>query len=139
MGEVGQLVLCIIFSALSLLHILWAMGMKWGIANAVPTTNDGTKVLDPGRLSCSVVGFGLGLFAALYLLLFLNNSIVSDQLRNLSVWPVPIIFLIRTIGDFKYVGLFKKVKNTSFGKLDSYFIIPLCLVITILGFSVIFR
>ena len=39
------------------------------------------------------------------------------------------IFILRAIGDFKYVGFFKKVKNTPFAKLDSKFYSPLCLLI----------
>jgi len=48
------------------------------------------------------------------------------------------IFLLRAIGDFNYVGFFKKIKDTNFGKMDSKYYSPLCLVIAIMGFAVKF-
>ena len=46
---------------------------------------------------------------------------------------IPGLFVLRSIGDFKYAGLFKKIKNTEFAKMDTKFFTPLCLLITALG------
>ena len=48
-------------------------------------------------------------------------------------WVIPIIFLLRAIGEFKYVGIFKRVKKTKFGRFDTKLFSPLCLIISILG------
>ncbi|WP_281635816.1 DUF3995 domain-containing protein [Flavobacterium marginilacus] len=39
---------------------------------------------------------------------------------------------MRAIGDFNYVGFFKKIKLAKFGKNDTKYFSPLCLIIGIL-------
>jgi hypothetical protein len=39
---------------------------------------------------------------------------------------------LRAIGDFNYVGFFKKIKHTKFGKNDTKYFSPLCLTIGVL-------
>lgn len=40
-------------------------------------------------------------------------------------------FIVRAIGDFKYVGFFKKIYNSSFASLDTRYFSPLILVLGI--------
>jgi len=42
-------------------------------------------------------------------------------------WTIGVIFILRAIGEFNVVGIFKKIKGTVFAKYDMYFYIPLCL------------
>jgi len=42
-----------------------------------------------------------------------------------------LVFLQRAIGDFKYMGFFKKIKHSNFSRLDSMVSSPLCLLIGI--------
>lgn len=51
-------------------------------------------------------------------------------------WIIPMLFLIRTIGEFKYIGIFKSVKNTTFSKWDTNLFSPLCFAITVLGMTI---
>lgn len=137
MGEMIALVLATIFLLLSLLHLTWAMGSKWGWENSIPSDEKGNKVLSPSKKDCIVVGIGLMIFSGLYVSNYLNTTLlISETVERIALWVVPTIFLLRTIGDFKYVGLFKKVKDTPFGKTDSSLIIPLCLLIAVLGYWV---
>lgn len=48
-------------------------------------------------------------------------------------WIIALLFFIRAIGDFKYVGFFKSVKQTTFGTMDTTYYAPLCLVISSVG------
>jgi hypothetical protein len=41
------------------------------------------------------------------------------------------IFILRFIGDFKYVGIFKKYRHSTFASHDTYLYSPLCLIIAI--------
>ncbi|WP_082994808.1 MULTISPECIES: DUF3995 domain-containing protein [Aquimarina] len=41
----------------------------------------------------------------------------------------PFYFYTQSFGDFKYVGFFKRIKQTKFGRLDTMFFSPLCLII----------
>ncbi|WP_307347298.1 DUF3995 domain-containing protein [Metabacillus malikii] len=40
---------------------------------------------------------------------------------------ITFIFFLRAIGDFKYLGFTKKIKNTNFSKYDTALYTPLCL------------
>jgi hypothetical protein len=51
---------------------------------------------------------------------------------------IAIIFLIRAIGDFRYVGFLKKIKNTKFAKKDTKYYSPLCSLISVLAFIIYF-
>jgi hypothetical protein len=44
---------------------------------------------------------------------------------------IAFIFLARAVGDFNYVGFFKRVKRTAFAKNDSRYFAPLCLFIAV--------
>ena len=58
-----------------------------------------------------------------------SNSCASTLIYgNLAIG---IIMLIRAVGDFKYVGFFKKIKGTIFAQNDTHFYSPLCLLISI--------
>ncbi len=135
MLNILRLLLSLIFLLLSTLHFYWAVGGKWGLDDAVPTNTEGKKILKTSVLSCIVVGTGL-IFFALYYFLPLIEISIPEPLYFLS-WLIPAIFLIRSIGDFKYVGFFKRIKSTHFGQLDTKYFSPLCLLIAILGFSIL--
>jgi hypothetical protein len=55
-----------------------------------------------------------------------------DWLSKYGLWTIAVIFTLRAIGDFNYVGFFKKIKHTKFGKNDTKYFSPLCLTIGIL-------
>ena len=44
------------------------------------------------------------------------------------------VFLVRAIGDFRYVGFFKKIKGTIFANLDTKFYTPLCILLSFNAF-----
>jgi len=127
------LILSIIILLISILHFYCGFGGKWKKNEAVPTTEPGTKVLKPGRFACFVVAIGLLSFAIFALIRANILSISLPYWISVSgLWIIAAIFLLRTIGDFKYVGFFKKIKQTAFGRNDSKFYSPLCLAIGIL-------
>ncbi|MEQ8475649.1 DUF3995 domain-containing protein [Fulvivirga sp.] len=131
---IARLLLSLIFLVLSALHFYWATGGKWGLDNSVPTNLEGKKMLKTSVLSCIVVGLGLLTFSLFYLLPLLN--IVLPSFTNFLHWVIPSIFLLRAIGDFKYVGFFKSVRTTKFGQLDTKYFSPLCVLLAGLGFIV---
>ena len=53
----------------------------------------------------------------------------DEQTIIYSGWTIVIIFLLRSVGDFNMVGIFKKIKGTKFAKYDSMVYVPLCLFI----------
>lgn len=124
----------LIFFLLSVLHISWAFGRTWGFEESIPTTEEGEKVLSPSRKDSAIVGVGLLLFAIFYRI---KVGIIPIDLPSwaLSVagWVIPAIFLFRAMGDFKYIGFFKRVKETDFATNDTKYYSPLCLVLGLNG------
>lgn len=127
----------IIFTVLAVIHFVWALGVSWGEKFAVPAKENGEKVINPGRLECIIIGSGLSLFAIFYLSYLDFATYKFPEWVYLSVgWGIPSIFMLRAIGEFKYIGFFKKVKNTDFGKADTVFFSPLCILIGIIGIMI---
>ncbi|WP_374702253.1 DUF3995 domain-containing protein [Psychroflexus sp. MES1-P1E] len=90
--------------------------------------------MNPKKIDSAIVGIGLTAFGFFYIL---KSGLIE---YNLPEWImkyesliIPIVFLLRAIGEFKYVGFFKSVKQTDFGKLDTKLFSPLCLIIGIVG------
>lgn len=124
----------IIFLSLGVIHLSWAFGSEWGFENALPTNEDGEKVLNPGKKDSAMVGVGLLLFA-----LFYRIKIGALPLElpvwviGVAGWMISTIFLLRAMGDFKYIGFFKRVRSTEFGQRDSKYYSPLCMFIGLNG------
>ena len=117
-----------IMATLSILHFYWAAGGQWGMALAVPSDEAGNKVLRISSLSCIAVGTGLLGFAFYYL----SKAIarpggINTGISQWVIWVLAFIFIARAIGDFRYVGFFKTMKNTAFGQMDTRWYAPLCL------------
>ncbi len=123
-----------IFLLLGLLHFYWMLGGTWAFEVVLPTTIKGNKVLSPSSLDCALVGMALLLFGIFYLY---KASYIPLPLPNwvllLGSWTIPLIFLLRTMGDFKYVGFFKSIHQTGFAFWDTLLFSPLCLFIGVLG------
>ncbi len=133
MALVGIL-LFIVFLFLSGIHIYWGFGGRWGRDTAVPSNEKNEIVLKPKAIDCFIVGLallGFGLFVLVKVELL--NMLLPLWMTDYLLWIISLIFVLRATGDFKYVGFFKKIKNTDFGVLDTKYFSPLCLLIGILG------
>ncbi len=129
-----SVLLFVIFSALGFIHFYWFLGGNWGLDKALPTKEIGEKAIQPPKIATLIVGVGLILFGLIYLTRTgLINIVVPSWIISYGSWLIPSIFILRVIGDFNYVGLFKKIKNTEFAKADSKWFIPLCSTIGLLG------
>ncbi|WP_422091165.1 DUF3995 domain-containing protein [Tenacibaculum ovolyticum] len=60
------------------------------------------------------------------------------RLLTQGLYVVLAVFFIRSIGDFNYVGFFKKTKNTMFAKNDTNYFSPLCLFLSIIGVIILY-
>ena len=129
-----SIILLAIFTSLGIIHFYWLFGGKWGLEKALPTKEIGEKAIEPPKIATAIVGIGLISFGLFYLV---KTGLINFQVPNWMItygsWIIPSIFIIRAIGDFKYIGFFKKIKNTEFAKADSNRFAPLCLTIGIFG------
>lgn len=125
--------LSLVFLFLASMHIYWALGGRWGSDAAIPAKEDATKVFTPGPLPTLIVAVG---FLVLGLLVLITSRVIEYELPpvidHYALWFITAVFFLRAIGDFKYVGFFKKITKTKFAQNDSRFYSPLCLVIAIL-------
>lgn len=103
------------------------------MGEALPVNAAGELMLTPGAGGTFIVALGLLFFA----LAAIGNTGAFDAWvsRRLIMWTtrgVAAVFALRAIGDFKYVGLFRKVKTTPFGRRDMRYFTPLCIVLCVL-------
>ena len=128
-----SLSLSIIFTLLSLIHFYWLFNGKWGLNKVIPTKENGLNNLSIPRFATLIVALVLISFGLIYLIKSQFIAFPLPSWVNIVYWFIPSIFILRAIGDFNYVGIFKKIKNTEFAKADSKCFIPLCLTIGIFG------
>ncbi len=131
-----SIILAIVFIVLSSFHFYWLAGGTWGLESVIPSKSKQASTLRIPKFATLIVALGLAAFALLYLA---RSGLVNVQFPNwiqYGYWFIPAIFSLRGIGDFNYVGLFKKVKGTKFSDADSKIFVPLCLFIGILGFAI---
>ena len=118
----------VILAALGLLHIAWAFGTRTLSAAVIPSAPDGTPIMNPGPAITLVVA-ALLLVAASLLLdrVGLGLQLLPPGLTRLGTIGVGAAFLLRGIGDFRYVGLFRRGRSTPFARLDTWVYTPLVL------------
>jgi hypothetical protein len=83
------------------------------------------------RLLVSVVVLALALITLGNKGLF--DKYFSRKLFSRGALVIAVVLLLRAIGDFRFVGFFKTVKDTRFAVNDTYIFSPLCLILAILS------
>ena len=112
-------------------HVVWAAGGRIGMAAAIPQV-DGRPLFAPGRVTTFAVA--LALFSLAALLLWREGLILLPLpfvIARVGVPLMALVFIARAIGDFRYVGWRKRVRGTSFARLDDLLYAPLCAVLAV--------
>ncbi|MEI1280084.1 DUF3995 domain-containing protein [Leptospira venezuelensis] len=114
---------------LSALHVYWAFGGKLESVTVIPETN-GKPTFIPSRgltllVAIGLFGFGMVALWASGNIFFPNKTCAIFSLL------ISLIFLGRAVGDFRFVGYFKKIKNTKFAKYDYLLYSPVCIILGI--------
>jgi hypothetical protein len=79
------------------------------------------------------------LFAAMLVVLGrlkMLGAVVPGWIFYWGTWAIALLFLLRAIGDFRYVGFFKSVSGTAFARWDTILFSPLCLFIAVAAFLI---
>jgi hypothetical protein len=128
------LILSTVFIALAALHVAWALGFKWGGDSLLPQQPDGTLLFRPGTVACLAAALMFVLPALIYLMrVGILVTGVPDWVPYVGVWGVAAVLLVRAVGEFRYAGLTKRIKGTSFARRDTRIYTPLCLVLAALS------
>jgi Protein of unknown function (DUF3995) len=108
--------------ALCGLHAGWALGLGWGRSAAVPDA-DGRPAFVPGKALTLAVAAALALLGLVFLAL--GRYLALPFVPALSA-AAALVFALRTIGDGRLFGLFKRVRGGPFARRDSLLYTPLC-------------
>lgn len=131
MLNIIALCLTLVLLGLAAVHVYWAV-RGVGTTAGVPSRADGTPLFRPGRISTLGVAVALGTAAFLVAgHAELVEVALSPVLLRVGVWGVAAAFAARTVGEFRYVGLFKRVRDTPFARWDTRLFTPLCAAIAI--------
>ncbi len=112
-------------------HVVWAAGGRIDLAVATPQV-DGRALNAPKRMT--TLGVALALFSLAALILWREGLVVLPLpfvIARVGVPVVAVVFLARAIGDFRHVGWSKRVRGTSFARLDDLLYAPLCAVLAV--------
>jgi hypothetical protein len=128
-----------IFVALSALHVFWAAGGRAGGAAAIPR-DAGRPLLTPSTLStlavaAALVAAGLVVAAAAG---WLGRGMPVRVGQPLA-YVLALVFAVRAVGDFRYVGFFKAMGDEPFRSWDNWLFSPLCLAIAVAALAVASR
>jgi hypothetical protein len=117
---------CAILAAAALVHVYWAAGGARGLGAAIPERNR-RAVFAPGR--GAAIGVAMALLVVAGLLasrLPLLRAPLPEPACSILCWILAALFVARAVGDFRYVGFFKRVRGSRFAALDSAAYSPLC-------------
>lgn len=130
MNSILSLLLLVTFMFLSGIHFYWVFGGTWGTEGVFPSKPGVENPKFPGKAATLFVAIflmGIGYFYSVKagIIPFLLPEIIELY----GYKALAALFLFRAIGDFYYVGFFKKYTQTKFGKNDTKYFSPLCLLI----------
>ena len=129
--KIAGVVAAAIFLALALLHAYWALGGR-GAAGAVIPERGGAALFRPGRLATWGVAIALVCAAAIVLGRIGCWSLPAGMFPfKVGCWTLAVVFAARAVGDFRYLGFFKRERASRFAQYDSHFYSPLCLALAI--------
>jgi hypothetical protein len=115
------------------IHWYWMAGGKMGGSAAIPAR--GSELLfRPTRIATGIVAAAMALAGWFVLELgeVVEQLLFAGWFYTYGGWALAGIFLIRSIGEFRWVGFFKRERGTLFAKWDTVLYSPLCLCIGVL-------
>ncbi|RQS36434.1 DUF3995 domain-containing protein [Burkholderia sp. Bp8992] len=112
--------------AIALVHAYWALGGRRGKRAAIPE-QDGVPLLRPTAIGTLVVAAALlgGAWVVAARAGWLGRNAYPNAIA-FAVVAFALIFAVRAVGDFRYVGFFKRIRGSRFARMDSLCYSPLC-------------
>ncbi len=128
----AALAVCSMLMLIAAIHFYWAAGGSAWKAGAIPSRN-GIPTLSPGLTATALVGFVLlGMAAVIGSTAGLVPSFLPPAVLRGASAVLAIIFAARAVGEFRYVGFFKRVQGSVFARRDTYLYSPLCFLLAVL-------
>ena len=109
------------------MHFLWVIrGHEYNLEYIVPYV-DNKPLFVPTRIGAAFVS--VLLLGASFLLYLTTNNVLNyipERVYDMALGVLCFVMLLRSIGDFRLAGLFKKVKDSKFSEWDTKLYTPLC-------------
>ncbi|KAB2965261.1 MAG: DUF3995 domain-containing protein [Thermoanaerobaculia bacterium] len=128
------IVLAGVFFLLAGLHVAWLFRPGSAAPSAVVPSLAGKPVLTTGPVATAIVA---GLLAAAGVICLWRVGVLAwpyPAIPRAGVWVLAIVFAGRAVGDFRYVGFFKRVRDSTFARYDTALYSPLCVAIALAAF-----
>lgn len=123
---------CLVFVVLALWHFRMALAPATTSASGAVPSVEGRPLFVPSTKGTVAVGIVLLFFA---LLVAATGGLLSVFIPQFAlVWlsyGLALGLLARSVGEFRYVGFFKRVRGSRFATLDTLVYSPLCLLLAI--------
>ncbi len=129
LGSVGPLaagLAALVLGAIAVVHVAWMLGSRRGLRAAIPEV-DGRAAFSPPRALTAVVTLAFGLAAAIVLLASRSGGAPFTWLAIAGA----VVFGLRALGDFRLVGLTKRVHGTAFARWDDRLYTPLSVLLAV--------
>ncbi|MCU9954513.1 DUF3995 domain-containing protein [Burkholderia sp. BKH01] len=112
--------------ALALVHVYWAFGGRLGKRAAIPE-QDAVPLLRPTAVGTLAVAVALlaGACVVAARAGWLGRNAYPGTIA-FAVVALALIFAVRAVGDFRYVGFFKRIRGSRFARMDTRYYSPLC-------------
>ena len=131
MNAALAIAVCVVFLLLALWHFYMAFNRTIGASGTVPSVA-GKPLFVPSTRATVAVGIVLLSFAVL--VATTARLFALGLPRLVLTWlcyGLALGLLARAIGEFKYVGFFKRVRGSRFAKLDTLIYSPVCLLLSV--------
>jgi Protein of unknown function (DUF3995) len=116
-----------VFVALAVWHFRMALTPSSGESGAVPSVSS-KPLFVPSARATAAVGVVLVLFASLVAATAgLFEVGISTRVLSWLCYALAMGLMARAVGEFRYVGFFKRVRGSRFARLDTLVYSPLCL------------
>ena len=122
--DVVAIVAGLVLSTLSATHIYWALGGRRGQSAVVPTAGD-RALISPSTVATLTVATLLALSAII--VIGAAAGWAPTAVFRIGCVGIAVVLFARSIGDRRYFGLFKRVRDTQFARRDTRVYTPLCL------------
>ncbi len=119
-----------VLAAIGGLHLYWAAGGRRGREAVVPTSG-GRAVLAPSTLPTVAVAGALATASCLYVGAAARWE--PQWLFRIGASGAATVLAARAVGERRYVGFFKRSRDTTFARRDTYVYSPLCAALAIAG------
>jgi len=118
--------------AIGILHIYWVFGGSWGLDSAMPEEMRSKYFKEGNSIQSALMTLSVAIGLFIFAFIITSNCcdfshIIAPRWSNIGTRIIGTIFMIRAIGDFNQVGLFKKKSDSQFGRSDTKIFVPICL------------